>query len=128
MVAGLADPAPAQPVDTASAEHVAMGEGMEAWHYLKRADLSVMRLLMAPGASEERHLHRKARLFVTALSGTTQIEIGGRHYVLAPGQGIEIPPEAPHRARNTGATPAELLVVAMPPTAGDREAVPAETP
>jgi mannose-6-phosphate isomerase-like protein (cupin superfamily) len=127
VVLALFSPAPAaaQVVDMASAEHATLAAGIEAWHYLRRDDLSVMRMRFAPGASEERHLHRRTRLFVTLLSGGMTVEIDGTIHVVAPGQAIEIPPGAPHRASNPGATAAEAMVVAMPPSAGDREAVPA---
>jgi mannose-6-phosphate isomerase-like protein (cupin superfamily) len=121
----LAAPALAQqPVDRAAAEHVTLGPGIEGWYYLKRDDLSVTSMSMAPGAREERHIHRKARLFITMLSGSSIVEIDGKDHVVAQGQGIEIPPAVPHRARNPGASPVELLVVAMPPSAGDREPAP----
>jgi mannose-6-phosphate isomerase-like protein (cupin superfamily) len=120
----VAAPAPAQPVDMAGAEHVTLGTGIEGWFYLKRDELSVVRMRMAPAASEDRHIHRKARLFVTMLSGSSTVEIDGKVHVVAQGQGIEIPPGTPHKASNPGKTPVELLVVAMPPSAGDREPAP----
>jgi mannose-6-phosphate isomerase-like protein (cupin superfamily) len=119
----LNSPATAQIADPSTAEHVTISPGIESWFYLKRDDLSVVRMRIAPGASEDLHLHRRARLYITMLTGTLTVEIGGKEHVVTQAQGIEIPPGTPHRARNTTATPIDLMVVAMPPSAGDREAV-----
>lgn len=123
-VLGFAAQAGAQPVDKSRAEHVTLGPGIEGWFLLKRDDLSVTHMEMAPGANEDLHIHRRARLFITMVNGSSTVEIDGKVHVVARGQGIEIPPGAPHRARNPGTAPVTLLVVAMPPSAGDREAVP----
>ena len=117
-------PAVAQVADPSTAEHANISPGIESWSYLKRDELSVVRMRIAPGASETLHLHRRARLYITMLTGTLTMEVGGKQHIVAQGQGIEIAPGTPHRAINAGAAPIDLMVVAMPPSAGDREVVP----
>jgi len=118
-----AAPAAAQVIDQSTAEHYVWGGSNDGWHYVKRDDLSVIRMRMAPGAIEERHLHRRARLFIQVLTGTMTIDIAGKVSTLTPGQMIEVPPATAHHVTNGTKAPIEFLVISNPPAPGDREVV-----
>lgn len=46
--------------------------------------------------------------------------LNGEHVTLTAGEAIEIPPLAPHQARNDGQETVEFLVISQPTTRGDR--------
>jgi mannose-6-phosphate isomerase-like protein (cupin superfamily) len=106
--------------DESNAERYAWGGDCDGWHLLKRDDLSVIKERVPPGRSEKRHLHRSARQFFYILSGEAALEIEGREYGLSAGQGIEIPPGAPHRFRNESGADVVFLVISSPKSHGDR--------
>jgi mannose-6-phosphate isomerase-like protein (cupin superfamily) len=103
-----------------SAEHYRWGSGSDGWHLLKQADLSVIEERVPAGDSEQRHYHSRARQFFYVLRGTATIELEGVQHVLAPSQGLEIPPGAKHQFINESNETVEFLVISSIPTAGDR--------
>lgn len=107
-------------VSIQNAEHYAWGGACDGWHLLKSPDLSVIQERVPPGAAEVRHYHEKARQFFYVLSGRAAIELGDRKIVLGPGQGLAVPPLAPHRLLNPGAQDLVFLVVSAPMSHGDR--------
>ena len=110
-------------VASGDAEHYRWGEGCDGWHLLKRADLSVIRERVPPGAAETRHRHACARQFFYVLDGTAVIEVEGAHHVVAAGHGLHVPPGAAHRFRNDSAEDVHFIVVSAPTSRGDRETV-----
>ena len=108
------------PVNTHSAEHYVWGQVCDGWKLLNRSDLSVIEERVPPGASEVRHVHAKARQFFYILKGTACLEMNGVEHVLNTGDGLEVPPEMPHRFKNTSNVEVVFLVVSAPSTQGDR--------
>ena len=109
------------PVDRASARHYRWGEACDGWHLLERGDLSVIEERVPAGAGEARHRHAAARQFFYILEGEAVMELDGDRIPLACGQGLEIPPGAPHQFRNDSAAEVRFLVISMPTTRGDRQ-------
>ena len=109
-------------IDRNVAEHYLWGQGCDGWHLLKSPELSVIQERMPPGASEVRHLHQKSFQFFFILSGEATMEVDGKVERLHPGQGIEIPPLAPHQMMNRSEAVLEFLAVSCPPNHGDRTA------
>ncbi|MBU1257002.1 MAG: cupin domain-containing protein, partial [Alphaproteobacteria bacterium] len=89
LAAAAAAPHPA-PIDRSSAEHYVWGEVNDGWHLVKRDDMSVITERIAPGSSEMRHYHVRARQFFYVLSGELTMEVDGVTHLLRTGQGIEI--------------------------------------
>ena len=112
-------------VDRSNARHYRWGEVCDGWHLLERDDLSVIEERVPAGASEVRHSHRRSRQFFYILEGAAVLELAGVRHVLGPGQGLEIPPGAPHQFRNDSDADVRFLVISMPTTRGDREHAPA---
>jgi len=48
------------------------------------------------------------------------MELNGERVPLTAGEAIEIPPQAPHQARNDAPEAVEVLVISQPTTRGDR--------
>lgn len=109
-----------EPVSAASAEHYLWGEVCDGWRLVADEHLSVIEERMPPGATEQRHLHTEARQFFYVLQGELTMELEGRMHPLRQGQGIEVPPGAPHQAMNRSCSDTRFLVISAPPAQGDR--------
>lgn len=97
------------------------GSDCSAWRLLAQPDLAVAEEVMPPGTTEKRHIHHRARQFFYVLSGTLSMEReGGTTVALAPGEGLEMPPNVAHRAHNAGGETVRFLVISAPTTKGDR--------
>ena len=107
-------------VSRAHAAHYVWGESCNGWHLLATEGLSVIEERVPPGASEVRHLHARAHQFFYVLAGEATLELGGRTLVVAPGEGLEVPPGVAHRLLNAGAAELRFLVISAPPSHGDR--------
>jgi len=68
---------------------------------------SLAEATLPPGAATEGHYHPITEEIYYILSGTGRMQIGSEARSVAPGDGIAIPPGAPHQIRNTG--PADLV-------------------
>jgi mannose-6-phosphate isomerase-like protein (cupin superfamily) len=109
-----------QPVSIATAVRYEWGQRCEAWHFVNRPSLSVIRERMPPGSSEARHFHTNARQFFFVLKGTAALLVGDERYQLSEGQGLEIPPGTAHQISNAGDVDLNLLVISHPHSHGDR--------
>jgi len=109
-----------QPIDRSSAEHYIWGGMCDGWHFVKRADMSVIAERVPPGAKETRHFHSAARQFFFILSGCAVIEINGERVTLVEGQGFEVAPGIPHQFMNESSEEVHFLVISHPSTRGDR--------
>lgn len=103
-----------------NAEHYVWGGQCDGWYLVKRQDMSVIHECMPAGAQETRHFHAIARQFFFVLSGELTMELEGKIHRLQAQQGIEIPPQARHQARNESGCEVEFLVISHPATRGDR--------
>ena len=83
-----------------------------------------MQVHAATGTAETRHYHERARQFFYVLEGTASFELDGTVHSLGCGEGIEVPPRAPHTMMNRSSGVLEFLVVSVPPSHGDRVAAP----
>ena len=111
---------PGQKVSLDNAQHYAWGNGCDGWHLVNQPSLSVIRERMPPGTSEVRHLHNGSRQFFFVLTGTAVLELNGATHELRPGEGLEVPPGAPHQIFNERDEALEFLVVSHPHSHGDR--------
>lgn len=107
-------------VSRANAAHYVWGGTCDGWHLLATAGLSVIEERVPPGGAEMPHLHARAHQFFYVLAGQATLELGGQRLVVAPGEGLEVPPGVPHRLLNADAAELRFLVVSAPPSHGDR--------
>ncbi len=107
-------------VSVENAEHYVWGGACDGWHLLRTPDLSVIQERVPPGAAEARHYHEKARQFFYVLSGQATLELADKKITLGPGQGLAVPPLAPHRLLNQGEQDLQFLVVSAPMSHGDK--------
>ena len=109
-----------EPIDRSSAEHYTWGAACDGWHFVKRAELSVIAERVPPGGKEVRHFHGVSRQFFFILSGCAVIEVDGQRVSLGEGQGIEVAPGVPHQFLNESEADVHFIVVSHPTTRGDR--------
>jgi len=107
-------------IDKASAPHYVWGQNCEGWRLVDTPALTVIQERMPPGTHEVRHFHQKARQFFYIIVGTATLELKGQRETLNGGQGLEIPPNAPHQILNETQADLEFLVISQPTTTGDR--------
>ncbi|EGT4372853.1 cupin domain-containing protein [Cronobacter malonaticus] len=107
-------------ISKANAEHYLWGGDCDGWHLVKNQNLSVIHERMPVGRAEQRHYHEQARQCFFVLSGELTMALNGERVTLTAGEAIEIPPQAPHQARNDGQEAVEFLVISQPTTRGDR--------
>ncbi|ELY4531960.1 cupin domain-containing protein [Cronobacter sakazakii] len=107
-------------ISKANAEHYLWGGDCDGWHLVKNQNLSVIHERMPVGRAEQCHYHEQSRQCFFVLSGELTMALNGEHVTLTAGEAIEIPPLAPHQARNDGQETVEFLVISQPTTRGDR--------
>lgn len=107
-------------ISTANADHYAWGAGCHGWHLLRNSGVSIIQESMPPQAAEVPHYHERSRQFFFVLAGALSVAMPGGVQVLAPEQGIEIPPGVPHHVRNAAECTTRFLVVSSPASHGDR--------
>lgn len=97
-------------VSTANAEHYQWGDGCDGWHFLKNAQLSVIRERVPAGKGEVRHRHCASQQFFFILSGSAEIEVEGRvHWLQA--EGCHVAAGCTHQFTNRSNDAVEFLVV-----------------
>lgn len=115
---------PTEIISIKTAEHYKWGgqhgTDCDGWHLVKTPDLSIIQELMPAGTSEVRHSHLRARQFFLVLKGELTLEVEYHHFILHPGQGLEISPGQEHQALNRSANPVSMIVTSQPPSHGDR--------
>lgn len=107
-------------VSKQNAEHYKWGEDCDGWHLLKEQALSIIHERMPGGKMERRHYHCVAQQFFFVLCGELTMELEGERYLVCAGEGISIPPQKKHQARNDSLNETEFLVISEPTTRGDR--------
>jgi mannose-6-phosphate isomerase-like protein (cupin superfamily) len=103
-----------------NAEHYVWGDKYDGWYLLNRQDLLIIHESMPPHTQEKRHYHAVARQFFFVVKGGLTMELEGVKHQISAMQGIEIPPEARHQARNDADVAVEFIVTSQPSTRGDR--------
>lgn len=103
-----------------NAEHYVWGDNCDGWYLLNLQDMLVIHEKMPAGSFEKRHYHSVSRQFFFVLKGTLSMELEGELHQLAAHQGLEIPPQSKHQARNDSDTSVEFIVISHPTTRGDR--------
>ncbi len=83
-------------------------------------ELSVIKERMPPGTSEVKHFHNKARQFFYILKGTASFEIGESEQIVNQNEGIEIPPNIPHKIINNSENDLTFLVISQPESHSNR--------
>ena len=107
-------------VNTKNSEHYKWGNNSDGWHLLKSNSLSVIEENVLPNESEERHYHNQAQQFFYILSGIATIEISGKTFEVAAGNGIHVPAKESHQLMNKSNESLKFLVVSQPKSHGDR--------
>jgi mannose-6-phosphate isomerase-like protein (cupin superfamily) len=103
-----------------NAQHYNWGDGCDGWTLVNHQNMLVIHEKMPSDTSELRHFHSVSRQFFFVLSGELTMELEGVMHHLSSQQGIEIPPNTRHQARNQSAAPVEFLVISHPSSRGDR--------
>jgi len=103
-----------------NAEHYVWGEQCDGWYLVNRQDMLVIHEKMPAGTQEKRHYHSVSRQFFFVLEGVLTMELEGKKHNIGARQGIDIPPQAKHQARNDADTATEFLVISHPSPRGDR--------
>jgi mannose-6-phosphate isomerase-like protein (cupin superfamily) len=111
-------------ISIATAEHYQWGDGCDGWHLVKQPSLAVIQERMPAGTAEVPHRHHHARQFFFILAGVAFMDLDGARMALHSGEGLEIPPQVPHRVLNPGPEELHFLVISQPHSHGDREVVP----
>ncbi|KMV66912.1 cupin, partial [bacteria symbiont BFo2 of Frankliniella occidentalis] len=96
------------------------GDRCDGWYLVNRQNMLIIHEKMPPKTSEKRHFHSISRQFFFVLEGVLTMELEGEKYEIGAQQGIEIPPESKHQARNDTESTLEFMVISHPTTRGDR--------
>lgn len=80
---------------------------------------SLAHATVAVGASTRSHYHRTSEELYHVIAGQGQISLGTEVLELNVGDTVLITPGTPHRVRNTGTEPLQLLCCCSPPYAHD---------
>ncbi|WP_313687869.1 cupin domain-containing protein [Pantoea sp.] len=107
-----------------NAEHYIWGDGCDGWYLLKRQDMLIIHEKMPAHTQEKRHYHSVSRQFFFVVQGILTMELEGKKQQISALQGVEIPPEAKHQARNDSDSAVEFIVISHPTTRGDRSDLP----
>jgi mannose-6-phosphate isomerase-like protein (cupin superfamily) len=75
---------------------------------------SLAEATLPPGATTQAHVHPKTEEIYYILSGVGLMRIGEEERAVGPGDGIALPPGAPHQIRNTGAADLVFLCCCVP--------------
>jgi mannose-6-phosphate isomerase-like protein (cupin superfamily) len=114
----------AKAISATNAEHYTWGgtanSDCDAWYLVRTPHLNIIEELMPPGASETPHQHVRARQFFFVLAGELTLTVEGEHFLLHPGEGLEIPPGQMHQAINQGSGPVRFVLTSQPPSHSDR--------
>ncbi|MDW7709895.1 MAG: cupin domain-containing protein [Deferrisomatales bacterium] len=71
---------------------------------------------LLPGGESEGDYTHDGEEFGTVVAGTLHLELGGREYVMEPGDSIYFSSTIPHRWKNAGDEPMRALWVITPPS------------
>jgi mannose-6-phosphate isomerase-like protein (cupin superfamily) len=75
---------------------------------------SLAEAIVPPGITTHAHYHRKAEEIYYILTGSGEVVVGEAAESVKPGDGIAIPPGAPHQIRNTGEEDLVFLCCCLP--------------
>jgi transcriptional regulator with XRE-family HTH domain len=82
---------------------------------LRHRAMSILHEVYPPGADTQMYTHAGEEGGVVT-RGRIEITVGGKTRVLGPGDGYYFESRLPHRFRNTGSTPCEIISANSPPT------------
>lgn len=103
-----------------NAPHFLWGKGCDGYWLKKDGLFTIISEMMPSGASEKRHLHRSTEQFFYCLNGILSIELNEQAYILHEGDGIIVPPEAPHAVYNDSDKNVNFLIISCPNLLEDR--------
>lgn len=121
---GAAPVTPVPVVSAATATRRAWGDGCAAWPLVDTPALLVVEERMPPGTAEIPHRHERATQTFYVLRGTLTMDVAGVAHPVSARQCVTVPAGVAHQARNDGDGPVDFLVIASPPTTGDRVDLP----
>lgn len=67
---------------------------------------------------DKTYVHGDAHEMLLVLRGEVELTLGSEHFVMREGDSIEYSTATPHKTRNIGSEPAEVLWIISPPTSG----------
>jgi mannose-6-phosphate isomerase-like protein (cupin superfamily) len=103
-----------QSISIKNAPHFVWGKGCNGYWLKKDGLFTIISEIMPSGAAEKRHLHRSTEQFFYCLNGILSIELNGDEHTLYEGDGITIPPDAPHTVYNSSGKNVNFLVISCP--------------
>lgn len=83
----------------------------EVW---KSKNISIAHVIVVPGKISLLHKHRKFTELYYIICGTGIMWVGKEKFKVKEEMLIEIPPNLPHKLKNTGKTPLKHLVISTP--------------
>lgn len=78
--------------------------------------MEVIFFTLLPGGESEGDYTHDGEEFGTVVEGTLHLELGGREYVMEPGDSIYFNSTVPHRWKNSGSEPMRAVWVITPPS------------
>jgi mannose-6-phosphate isomerase-like protein (cupin superfamily) len=96
------------------------GDNCQGWTLVAAERLHMMQERMPPQTNEIRHVHDHTHQFYYMLTGEALVQVADQTELLRAGEGVQIPPGAPHQLRNPSHTTLEFLVVSSAPPRNDR--------
>ena len=75
------------------------------------AEVTVVRAVLEPGATEPPHQHDREEVVVVLSGETASATIGPEEHTLEPRDTLIIPPQTTHQFTNTGDTPLETIAI-----------------
>lgn len=107
-------------MSTKNGKHYVWGGNCDGWHLVESEHLSVIQERVPKGASEVRHLHKRAEQFFYVISGKATLEVAGVTHVIQSNEGFHVPAGVAHTLSNEHEEDLEFLVISTPPSHGDR--------
>lgn len=80
---------------------------------------SLAEAVVPPGTETLLHKHMKTEELYHIAEGTGSMRVGNDVFTITAGDSIFIPPEIPHRIKNTGREPLRILCCCAPPYSHD---------
>ena len=110
-------------LDSTTAPHYNWGDNADGWRLVDLPGMSVIEERMPAGSSETMHRHSKATQCFYVLSGTLDFELEASRITVKQGQAAVVHPPEAHKAANPYTEETRFLVISVPSTMHDREAV-----
>jgi quercetin dioxygenase-like cupin family protein len=109
-----------QHISIKTAPQFSWGNGSDGYWLKKDGPFTIISEIMPNGTAEKRHFHRDTEQFFYCLNGVLNIELNDEEYTLHEGDGINVPPNIPHKLYNSSSKNTHFLVISCPNSLEDR--------